>query len=232
MKLHRFFLSERFRKGEFELADATLARQIQQVLRLKPGEDIMLADGKGSEARATIRAFSPEGAVELTVGEVHPGTSEPSVGIDLYVAILKRENFEWVVQKGTEVGVARFIPIISARTIKLGLKHERLVDIAREAAEQSGRSVMPEILEPVRASEVELRGSVYLLDPGRGNRLAVDADDMAGYRGALIGPEGGWTEEEALEFEHAGAIPANLGPLTLRAETAAIIAGYLLASGG
>jgi 16S rRNA (uracil1498-N3)-methyltransferase len=150
--------------------------------------------------------------------------------VTLFCAVLKKENFELVVQKATECGVSKIIPIITARTVKTGLNLERLQKIAREASEQSGRSTVPEISEPISFDES--------LEMTRQNDLKILFDISGKFLGKTsknspaiwIGPEGGWTPEEIKKATQNNFKIASLGPNTLRAETAAIVATYMLIS--
>src|SRR5207245_1175077 len=159
----------------------------------------------------------------------------------LCAAIIKFDRFEWMIEKATELGVAEIIPVASART-EHGLDRaaqkrlERWRRIALEASQQSRRARLPEIAEPVAWREALANSSLYkyALDEGAGARplsasLPVSrspSDKIA----ILIGPEGGWTTEERAEFTAGGWIPVTLGPLILRAETAAMAALAVVSS--
>lgn len=212
-KIHRFLLP------------TDLAHQIRDVLKLKPGEEIDLIDGQGAEARAAITAIKP--SVEIEIKNAKCATTEPATKVVLYCAVLKRENFELVVQKATEVGAAEIVPIITARTVKTGIKRERLQKIAAEAAEQSGRATVPTIHPPMKFAQA-------LIDAARNDQNVVlhieggvPSPRLSGSVGLFIGPEGGWTDQEIKQATEAGCTPATLGPRILRAETAAIIGVYL-----
>ncbi len=164
--------------------------------------------------------------------------TESSVRAVLYCAMLKRENFELVVQKATECGVAEIVPIVTARTVKLGLKIDRLQKIAREAAEQSGRGIVPEIFDPMSLKEsivhAKQNNANILFEPSGSHFLGtlvpfrLDATKVAMNRGLFIGPEGGWTDDEVDQMRGAGYHVVSLGPRVLRAETAAIVAVFYL----
>jgi 16S rRNA (uracil1498-N3)-methyltransferase len=153
----------------------------------------------------------------------------------LCAAIVKFDHFEWMIEKATELGAARIVPVVAARTEK-GLDraaHKRLERwrrIGMEASQQSRRAHLPEVSEPVNLTEALAISATH--------RYALDENPAAPPLAAalpprrnpgdsvalLIGPEGGWTEEEREEFTSAGWRPVSLGPLILRAETAAIAA--------
>jgi 16S rRNA (uracil1498-N3)-methyltransferase len=229
LKVHRFFGSFAFDRPIFVIEDRDVSRQIVSVLRLRPGELIVLLDGSGDEAVARITSADASG-VEVSVVEKRRCSGEPARRASLYAAVLKRENFEFVVQKAVEVGVSRIVPVLSGRTVKLGIKRDRLMKIAREAAEQSGRGVIPEVSEPMKFKDAlrEARsndanvffeiGAAPLDGPALKEKVKV---------GTFIGPEGGWTEEELSAAADAGFAVAGLGSTTMRAETAAIVAVFL-----
>jgi len=159
MRLHRFILDLDLADDRLVISDFETINQIRNVLRLEVGDRFVVCDGKGKEA--TVQIFTgplgpserdaPKGAGNILVDVLdrRDVASESSARVTLYCAVLKRENFELVVQKVTECGIAAIVPIISTRTVKLGVKLERLEKIAREASEQSGRGVIPEILGPI-----------------------------------------------------------------------------------
>ncbi|MDP3963928.1 MAG: RsmE family RNA methyltransferase [bacterium] len=236
MKLHRFFIKESFAQNPVHIADAALARQLRSVLRLKAGDRIVLCDGRGQEADATIQVLDAKGA-EVSIGTPRRNMNEPSRRVILYCALLKRENFEWVAQKAVETGVAEIVPIITSRTVKQGIKSDRITTIIKEAAEQAGRGVLPSFGQALSLTEAfkaaktsnhinlfcDLHGKGFgELLSGRANVLPNDPKV-----GVFIGPEGGWHEDEVAEAFTHDLLVANLGKLTLRAETAAVVASYL-----
>jgi 16S rRNA (uracil1498-N3)-methyltransferase len=157
MKIHRFIGSFDFSKKELAIKDAKIVNQIKNVLRLKVGELIELCDGKHISAMTEIIEVRKNIIVvkkaPISFGIEAPTTSVGKNFVTLFCSILKKENFELVVQKATECGVSKIIPIITARTIKTGLNLERLQKIAKEASEQSGRITVPEISEPINFNE-------------------------------------------------------------------------------
>src|SRR5581483_5213857 len=177
MHVHRFINPLSLAPGQLTLVDQSLVLQLTRVLRLHVGERIILCDGQGSEAEAEIRRISSD-AVEVWVGEVRPVASEPSRFVSLACAILKRDKFEFVVQKATEVGVREIIPLITARTVKQRLRLDRLGTIAREAAEQSGRGSVPTIREPLALETLlqeENSGRIRLLTDMASEQTIPDA---------------------------------------------------------
>ncbi len=223
MKRHRFIGPYDLRSAEIVLEDDA-ARQMALVLKMRHGEIVLLCDGKGREAAFEILEFKKTSVRLKRIGDASDVDTEPMKQVTLYASILKRENFELIVQKATECGVLRIVPVISQRTIKKDVKLERLREIAREAAELSGRGVVPEVSEPVKFEQA--------LEQAEGQKYFFDAEGKSflptGERISLfVGPEGGWTEEEHDLAMKSGCSIAGLGPRMLRGETAAIVATFV-----
>lgn len=227
MRLHRFFVAEDIAKPIIAIRDAALCHQLMKVLRMKKGDHIILCDGRNHEVVAEIEDLKPA-IVRCALLEEREVTAEPKHLVTLYCSVLKRENFEWVVEKATEVGVLAIVPIIAERTVKMGLKMERLFVIAKEAAEQSGRGVIPEVHEPIALEKAleslhpKQKNYFFHISPNA-QRPTLNATPS----GVWIGPEGGWTEKEVQSVQDKNFVITSLGSLTLRAETAAVVASYL-----
>ena len=232
MKTHRFIVSFELKSGILELKDPELVNQVRNVLKLKAGEKIILSDGSGHEAIADVKGYGKD-FMEVEAGEIVFNDNEPDINAVLYCAILKRENFELVVQKATEIGIKEIVPIITERTIKLNIRQDRLVKIIKEASEQSGRGKVPILHEPVNFAEsVGKAGEENILniffDRSGESFSGLERPDNVGRIGIWIGPEGGWTDKEIGLAQKARFKTINLGKLTLRAETAAITASYVV----
>jgi 16S rRNA (uracil1498-N3)-methyltransferase len=234
MKIHRFIGNFDFDKKISSIANKEIYNQIKNVLRLRAGEEIILSDGRGREARAEITDFGKQ-SVGINVSKIKVCETEPEMKPILYATILKKENFELVAEKAVEAGVAEIVPIITARTIKTNLRVDRLEKIIREAAEQSGRGILPMLGKIInfrdvmrRAAENDSNLFFEVKAPQFEQRkLTVDVGRRVG---VWIGPEGGWDEGEIKLAQEKNFQIVSLGKLTLRAETAAIIATYLVAS--
>lgn len=229
-RLNRFYIDQDLSQTFFELADEELLKQINKVLRLKVGEEFCLFNEK-QEIVVEILSAS-RSSINVSVKNRKEIEKTLNHEVTLYLSILKRENFELSVQKATEVGVKKIVPIISERTVKLGFRYDRLKKIAVEATEQSGRLTIPEISEPLSLKEA--------IDEARGNNQQNLFFDLSGQTflgsdckkiGIFIGPEGGWTIHELESFRVAGFDLCSLGGTVLRAETAAIVASYLTVNG-
>lgn len=234
MKVHRFISNFNFDKKITSITNKEIYNQIKKVLHLRPGEEIILGDGEGREARAGIVDFGKQ-SVGIKILKVEANETEPEMKPILYAAILKKENFELVAEKAVEAGVAEIIPVITAKTIKTNLRMDRLEKIVREAAEQSGRGILPAVEKILNFREAMChaeKNDSNLFFEVRAPRfeqrkLTVDVGRRVG---VWIGPEGGWDEEEIKAVQEKNFQIVSLGKLTLRAETAAIVATYLVAS--
>ncbi len=243
MTRHRFFVSkDQIRKEEVFLSGAQ-ARQVHQVLRLRPGDKIFVLNNEGWEFEVELQTTRPD----LANGRINQSwlvSSEPRVHLTLFQSNLKQDRFEWVLQKGTELGVAAFVPMISERTVvrQKTLKKNKLARwqrIINEAAEQSGRGLLPELAQPIEFdAALELAQSSHLaMIPWTGEKANSIGTAVAGItqqlahsprRIALIlGPEGGFAESEIVAAQAARIVPITLGPRILRAETAALVAATL-----
>jgi 16S rRNA (uracil1498-N3)-methyltransferase len=205
---------------------------MNDVLRLRKGEKVVIFDGSGSELVVELTLVS-KGKVEWKVFEEKQNESESKIKINLYQALPKNpEKFEMVLQKGTEVGVVRFVPLITARTERQSLnKVERLGRILKEAAEQSGRGIVPELCEIVEFGKVlkNVPEGLNVLAHLTGEKsLKKVCENLGGIVNIFIGPEGGFTENEVSDAAKAGFEIVSLGKRILRAETAGVImAGFI-----
>lgn len=225
MKIHRFIGSYDLTKKEVIITDQKTIKQIRSVLRLKDGEKIVLSDGKGTEAEAELVSITSS----LVTGKVLETKDIKNEGqvVSLYLAILKKENFELAVQKAVECGVAEIIPVITERTVKTGLNTERLEKIILEASEQCGQNIVPALSPIMSFADALERGKnsdekviFHLVEEEyKPNKNSKNIS-------IFIGPEGGFTDNEITLAKNSGYTVASLGPLTLRGETAAIVATY------
>lgn len=198
------------------------AHHLVEVLRLHEGADVSLFDGKGSAARAKVHRIAG-GEVELSILGPEPSRESP-LSLTLAVAPPKGDRMSLLIQKLTELGVARVIPLETERSRSRG-SLERWPRIALESCKQSGRSRVPEIVPPRRFEEVlDEGGSLMAAHPGAPplSRLPAGSPIVA-----LVGPEGGWSEDELARAASRGVTLFGLGPRTLRTETAAIAVATL-----
>lgn len=236
--VHRFFVPAANFNGDTVEFTPAQAHQIDRVLRLRPGDEVQALDNSGACYGLRLQETG-HGRASGKVMSKQQVTGEPGTRIRLYQGLLKGEKWEWVLQKGTEVGISAFGGLACARSVpRMDAKAwearaRRWSAIVQEAAEQSGRGIIPELLEPATWEEACRAAAGYGLLLYEGERQMGLRDGLAGLTGAttvqlLAGPEGGLTEEE-VALARAYAIPAiSLGPRILRAETAGVIAAALV----
>lgn len=204
------------------------ADHLTRVLRARVGDEFDIATG-ASVRSAKISAILDH-RVEFALGEPHSPSAMPEV--TLLLAVFKFDRMEWAIEKATELGVARLIPVIARRTDRhLALAAPKRADrwrrLVLQAAEQSRRTSPPAVEDPLKLSEAIRLGAftnVVLAESERCTLLKDALTGAAGHVALAVGPEGGWTPEEEVLLSDAGWIRASLGPSILRAETAAIAA--------
>jgi 16S rRNA (uracil1498-N3)-methyltransferase len=244
MTRRRFFAHE----SDFKLANrqvkltADEARHLREVLRLKQGDKVYVFDGVGKEFVCAVRTAAREFADLEILNEVEPARPESPLNLLLAVALLKGEKFDLVVQKATELGVKQIIPLVT-RHSDIRLRDEadalkriiRWQRIALEAAKQSGRAFVPAVrpvltLEYLLTEPLAPEGLHLLFSERDGESLATatgTASDIHSVT-AIVGSEGGWSDEELEQARAAGTKIVTLGGRVLRAETAAISVTALL----
>ena len=241
MRVTRIFTPEPLQSPGRTTLYGTAASHVARVLRLRSGDAVVLFNGDGWEHAGRIDALrSGEVAIELLARE--GGVADSPLPVTLLQGVARGERMDLVVQKATELGVARIVPVLAARSVvrldgrqaQRKLEHWQAVAIA--ACEQSGRSRLPAVQAPVTLEQalsgLPTQGCRFTLSPGAGVPLAALAggtDQVS----LLIGPEGGLTEAEIGLATGAGFEPRSLGPRILRTETAALAAlAVLQAVGG
>lgn len=212
------------------------ARHLRDVLRLKAGDEVYVFDGRGREFRCSIVNMSRHAAQLHIKAEVEPAKPESQLQLNLCVALLKGEKFDLVVQKATELGVSKVTPLIT-RYADIHLRDEsdaakrvsRWQRIALEAAKQSGRAFVPEIGKPVAFESVTVEGLGVMFSERGGDSLESLIKHPAPEAvTALVGSEGGWSDEEIESARAREFHVITLGGRVLRAETAAITVAVLL----
>jgi 16S rRNA (uracil1498-N3)-methyltransferase len=209
------------------------ARHLRDVLRLKPGDEVYVFDGRGHEFRSTVSNVRRDVAELRIDAEVDPAKPESHLQLNLGVALLKGDKFDLVVQKATELGVTKISPLIT-RYADIHLRDAtdatkrvtRWQRIAIEAAKQSGRAFVPEITLPVAFEQVEVEGIAVMFSERDGE--ALESLQETSSITALVGSEGGWADEEIETARARGFHVVTLGGRILRAETAAIAVTVLL----
>ncbi len=223
MTLHRFFVAPDALAGDRFPLPASIERQVRGVLRLADGDRLVLLPGDGSQALCRL-----DGA-DCVVEQRSAVATEPRHRLAVAQALLKGDALEEVVQHATEIGVAAFQLIVSERCVAREIsprRLERLRAIAREAAEQSERGIVPPIVEPVPLREALWPRSVLLYERHDGARLAAMEPPSV----VIIGPEGGFSPAEVDAGGQAGVTIASLGPRILRSQTVAVAAAAVILS--
>jgi len=235
--MHRFFVPASWLEKEQVIITGPLVHRLRNVLRLKAGDHFILLDNSGWEHEAEITYVSTQ-RIESQVLHKTLATGEPRTKITLYQALLKLNKFEWVLQKGTELGLVGFVPMISQSCMIGSLedisktKLERWWRILMEAAEQSRRGRMPTLRAAMvfsSACEDAARGGLTLIPWEEEKEQNLSSILRAAKQppfsiNLFIGPEGGFTPEEVAKAHRYGAVPITLGPRILRAETAGLVA--------
>ncbi len=236
--MHRFFIPpENIHTDQIEFK-GKCAHQIARVLRLKEGDECIALDNLGNEVAGRLEQVSPETCLARVIEKRR--ADEPRVRLLMLLCLTQREKFEWMLQKCTEIGAAGFLPVISQRSLVQGktetlAKYERWQMILKEAAEQSGRGMIPQLLPPANLKEAVMNtrdeyalrlipwedekqtGIKTMLREGNPAQVAV-----------LIGPEGGFSAEEVETATDAGFLRVTLGRRILRMETAAVVSAALI----
>ena len=228
MTLRRWIADEH--SGNTAALTGANAEHLARVLRARIGQEFGVVCG-GEVRLGTITAIKDD-RVEFALGESLPATTH-AVSITLLLAVFKFDRFEWAIEKATELGVATIVPIIAKRTdahlaSAAGKRAERWRRIAKEAAQQSRRTSLPQIEDPLKLKPaLERQGTTGLhvvLSEVEPERMLLGT--VGGANGCVlaIGPEGGWTADELKLFEESGWLSCSLGENILRAETATIAA--------
>lgn len=240
----RFFVSKEDIQGKIIVVRKD-AHHLVHVLRVRRGEKLTVSDAQGMDYLCEVMDISKgEEEVLLKILSGEASKTESPVRLKLYQALPKNDKMEWILQKGTEIGIDTFIPFISERVISRPdvksqkKKNERWIRVCEAASKQSGRGKIPsvepvlsfsEVLSQVKARPQELSLLCYEEEKAVSMKKALQEISGRGEKlpecvSIFIGPEGGFSEAEARELREAGAIPVTLGPRILRTETAGAVA--------
>jgi len=229
MRLHNFFIEQKIGdQKEITIDDSSLLNQWRHVFRLNTGASVVLLDNSGFEYLAQFTELTYLKAV-FAILEKRKNKFLPKKEIFLFQALIKLDKFEWILEKGTELGVSHFRPVITHRAMAKKLNLARARKIITESAEQSGRGTLPALYEPMKLEELlsTYQFPYVAFDPS-GKPWTHKDFETTNALGVLIGPEGGWSEQE-LKLLRDKSIPViSLGTQILRAETAAIAVTSLL----
>lgn len=235
MARRRFFV-EQVRKGFAEITGES-AHHLTRVLRVEKGQTFEITDNSRVWL-ATVESARRDLVRFETTEELDAGPAVPD--LTLYLALFKFDHFEWAVEKATELGVTRIVPVAAARSDR-GLfeggqkRAERWRRIAHESSEQSRRLQVPEIDAPAKMTQALNDASTHRFwcdeRPGAAPLAGAFHPHAGDAVALLVGPEGGWTDPERDQFTAAGWKGVSLGPLVLRAETAVCAALAVIAQG-
>ncbi len=236
MSLPRFLVSPDAVRDRAATVEGRELAHMRKVLRLRPGARVLLWDGEGAEHEALIRAYEG-GVATMTVVRSYRPERESPLAVTLAQAVGKGDKMDWIVEKSTELGVACVAPFFSSHTVprfagdKSARRRERWEKIAAAAARQSGRTRVPEIREPdgfdaMLAGDWQCDARLLFWEGPSGRGLHSLREELGSLRSVLVmvGPEGGFGEEEAGSAAAHGFHTVGLGRRILRTETAAVAA--------
>ena len=235
--MHRFFVTPNSIDQDRVILSGDVARQISIVLKISAGDSIIVLDGLGWEYIVLVESVSVSQISGRVINKIL-SIGEPNIDITLYQAVLKGDTFEYVLQKGTELGVCEFVPVFCTRSVPkftgkdwITRRSKRWEKIILEAAEQSHRGKVPVLRTPVDFQRVcETVDGLVLIpweeENGTGLKeiLVVSKNGYIPKIGVIIGPEGGFTSKEIQLAVSNGIIPVSLGKRIFRADTAAMVA--------
>lgn len=223
----RFFIEGEI--GESFVLDGENGRHGVKSLRLRPGERVALCDGKGFDYVCRVTGVSGE-TLLLETEEKRPSVGEPSLRVTLYQGLPKGDKMDLIIQKAVELGCSQVVPVETEFCIaKLNGREEKKLErwrkIALEAAKQSGRGMVPQVLPPLKFSEAaEQCGDGGILFYEGGGRPVRELVKGRGGLSVFVGPEGGFSPKEIALAKEKGLSVATLGPRILRTETAPLAA--------
>ena len=258
MRLHRFYIAEKIGNNtEMKIKSVELSNQIRKVFRLKLGDHVVLFDGSGFDYESSVEDYGNDFVTVKVLGAKQSrfmagrDSANEAREVVLCAGVVKKDTFEWIVEKATELGVSKIIPVMAERSEKKSLNMDRLRKIAVEASEQSGRGDVPEIGDIATLAEaVELcekvdvtscdivklafhtDGETYStakIRSNTNNKLAGKSETMKLV--IFIGPEGGWSPDEIEMFHKHNIDIYSLGNQVLRSETAVVVALSLVMLG-
>ena len=233
--MRRFFISQEIGPGDQISITGELAHRISRVVRLSSGDEIVLFNGSGMDMVARLDSVSKNSVIATMISH-KTSTTEPDLALTLYQGLMKGDKFDWVLQKGTELGISRFVPLVCKRSIpgvnftEPSRKIKRWRKIVVESAEQCGRSLIPIVTDPIDFFTAcqEVDSESLALIPWESAQGCSLKDVIGSLRvkkiDVFIGPEGGFQTQEVEFAGRCGIVPVSLGPRIFRAETAGIVA--------
>lgn len=230
MTIHRFFIPSHCFKGHLVWLTPEISHQISRVLRLKVGDTIVVLDGQGEEYQVKLSSIKSDSVTGQLISS-QPSPTEPKLKITLFQAMVPYDKFETILQKGTEVGICQFVPVVTKRSLikENNFKQDKVNRwhrIVQEAAEQSERGVVPEI-QPLISYQQALEqvsnfDNTWIAWEGVGAKSLTDITPATNNLAIFVGPEGGFEDQEIELAQKYNCQLISLGPRVLRAETASI----------
>lgn len=230
MRIPRIYTDQPLSSGTLITLEESPSRHIAKVLRMQPGRELVLFNGRGGEYQACIEAVNKK-SVSVTVGGFDQTDRQSPLNIELAIGLSRGERFDWVLQKATELGITRIAPLITERT-EVKLSGERLEkkmhhwqQILVSACEQCQRNRLPQLSKPVKLADwlATSEAALQFVLHHRSDRALSELprpDSLA----LLVGPEGGLSDAEIQLAQAQGHTPLALGPRVLRTETAPVVA--------
>ncbi len=231
MRIHRFYIATPIKDKRFDVTDRDMIHQWKSVFRYNVGSQVILFDGSGVDYLCMITSLRSMGATLEVIENKEIKMKRNNVY--LCMALIKKDNFELVSQKVTEIGVTHIVPILCEHSEKKNLNMERLNKIVLEASEQSGRGDIPTVHEVMTLEEVFQKGilpqeKIVLHPEGKTLKKYFEGLSQAKSFAVFVGPEGGFSQNELDFFKNYNVSQVTLGEQILRAETAAIAISSLL----
>lgn len=237
--MQRYFVKQRVNEGRF-LIDDEDRHHIVKVMRMQIGDQIICVDLEGKQAVCALAEITDTSVVADVVQWID-GVSELPISITIASGLPKGDKLEWIIQKGTELGAYQFLPFAAARSVvkwdekKAAKKVDRWQKIAKEAAEQSHRALLPDVLSAISFKDLLLKSKdfhyklVAFEEESRKGETSVFADTLKKINKGetlliVFGPEGGLTDEEVRQLKDSDFAVCGLGPRILRTETAPLYA--------
>lgn len=224
-KIHRFLMASIPEADTFAITEEKLVHQLGRVLRMDPGDKIILFADNGPDVLVQIIEVLKK-EIQVSVISTKENVSTPSRSVIVFLSVIRRERFEFAVEKLTELGVSEIVPLLTHRTVRESVRIDRLQAISDEALEQCGGNKRVKISEPISLidSFIHYSSTAVILDM-YGDKTITQLPEMVSL---YIGPEGGWSKEDYEIFNQHQLAKLSLGPRVLRAETAAIVGTHTL----
>ena len=238
--MRRFFAPQKLAVGQSAVLSGSDAAHISRVLRLKTGDVIAVFDGKGHAYECRLETVAPDG-VTVTVVKAIPSRAEPGVHITFAQAMLKSKKMDTLIRMATELGISRWVPFFSERSVPtpdkkpMAARLDRWNKISREALKQCGRERFMDISAPVAMNEMLAMGRscdrkiiFWECESGAEGQVVPAPEGSVERVIVVVGPEGGFSAGEVEKAKSLGYATASLGPRILKADTAAIAAAVLM----